>query len=195
MLNWPLGLNLCAILIVLIATITDLKSHKIPNKLTFTASIAGIIAQAIYFATYAAPRDMWFRGGVGALDAVVGWTTGVLIMSTTKFFMRKFGHGDTKLVAALGTFLGPRSVLFIYLYYSLVFGLFSLIQMIRAIPWTEMWLANEARKAGATPPPLNMERLNKIRKDVIPVAPFIACGTILAMIFEQQTIQFLGFDK
>jgi prepilin peptidase CpaA len=187
------ALKLCVLVIVTIATITDLKYRKIPNKLTFPASFVGIVAQAAYFASFATPTDMWFRAGVGALNGVLGWFTGVFIMSSTKFFMRKFGHGDTKLVAAVGAFLGPGPVFIIYLYYSLVFGFFSLIQMIRAIPWKDMWMAEQARQAGVTPPQINMEPLNKVRKEIIPVGPFIAIGTGLAMIFEQQTLAFLGF--
>ena len=188
------ALKLCVLVIVAIATVTDLRSHKIPNWLTFNASLLGILAQAAYFASFATPTDIYFRAGIGALNAVLGWLAGVFIMSSTKFFMRKFGHGDTKLVAAIGAFLGPGPVCIIYLYYSLVFGLFSLVQMIRAIPWHDMWMAAEARKAGVTPPALNMDNLNKIRKEIIPVGPFIAAGTVLSMIFEQQTLTFLGFD-
>lgn len=179
--------------VVVIATITDLRSRKIPNWLTFPASLIGIAARAAYFASFATPSDMQFRASVGALDAVLGWITGVFIMGGTKFFMKKFGHGDTKLVAAVGTFTGPGFVLLIYLYYSLVFGVFALVQMIRAIPWHDMWLAAEARKAGVAPPPPNLDKLNKIRKEIIPVGPFIAIGTILAMVFEKPTLAFLGF--
>lgn len=188
-----LVLKLCVVLVVVIATVTDMRSRRIPNWLTFPSALIGIIAQAIYFASFATPSDLYLRAGVGALNGVLGWITGVFIMSITKFFMRKFGHGDTKLVAAIGAFLGPLFVFMVYLYYSLVFGLFSIIQFARAIPWHDFWMAEQARKAGVTPPKPNLENLNKVRKEIIPVGPFIAAGTILALIFEEQTTAFLGF--
>lgn len=192
--NYSTALKLCVLLVVTIATITDLKYRKIPNNLTFPASFLGIVAQAAYFASFATPTDMWLRAGVGALNGVLGWFTGVFIMSFTKFFMRKFGHGDTKLVAAAGAFLGPGSVLIIYLYYSLVFGFFSLVKMILAIPYKDLWMADQARQAGVKVPPVNMDELTKVRKEIVPVGPFIAIGTVLAMVFEQQTRLFLGFN-
>lgn len=186
-------LKLCVVVVVVIATVTDLRSRRIPNWLTFPSALIGIVAQAVYFASFATPSDLYLRAGVGALNGILGWFTGVFIMSITKFFMRKFGHGDTKLVAAIGAFLGPLFVFIVYLYYSLIFGLVSMVRMAKAIPWHDIWMAEQARKAGVTPPKPNMENLNKIRKEIIPVGPFIAAGTILSLALEQPTMTFLGF--
>lgn len=187
--------KLCVLVVVGIATYTDIKSHKIPNKLTFPAALIGLGVQAAYYASFATPVDMWFRAGMGVLNGILGWITGVIIMGSIKFFLKKMGHGDTKLVAAIGSFLGPAHVFIIYLYYSLIFGLYSIFRFVPAIPWKEMWLASEARKAGVEPAPIDRSNYDKVAKEVIPVGPFIAAGAILEMIFEEPSMRFLGFSQ
>lgn len=184
-------LKIAALLVVGIAAACDLKTQKIPNLLTFPASAVGIVMQSAYFASWSSGRDICLYAGAGALTGILGWIVGVLIMSLTKIFMRKFGHGDTKLVAAVGTFLGPGLVLMVYLYYSLCFGLYSMIKLGAAIPWRQLLMAAELKKAGIEAP-LDLERFSQVRKQVIPVAPFIALGTLCCILFEKPTLELFG---
>lgn len=190
-----LVLKIMALIVVAIATVCDLKSRKIPNKLTFPASGIGIIMQSIYFASWGTSRDLLLQTSAGFLCAVFGWFVGVIVMSIYKLFLRQFGHGDTKLVGAVGTFVGPWYVLLVIFYYMLCFGVFSILRMAWAVPWTELWISAEMKKAGVTPISVGMEKLNIVRKEIIPVAPFIAAGTLCAILFERPTLEFLGFLK
>lgn len=182
-----------ALIVVSIAAASDIKTHKIPNKLTFPAAGLGIILQALYFASWSNSHDIALNAAAGALNAIIGWWVAVIIMSTTKLFMRKFGHGDTKLMAAVGSILGPGPVLMVYLYYSLCFGIFSLVTLGTKVPWQQFFMVSEMKKAGATGASVDMGELNAARKEIIPVAPFIALGTMCTLLLEKQTLIFFNF--
>lgn len=186
-------LRIVALIVVSIASATDLKSHKIPNKLTFPAALVGIVLQGLYFASWSRANDLPLSFAAGAVNAIIGWFTGVFIMALTKAFMSKFGHGDTKLMGAIGSIVGPGPVLMVYFYYSLCFGFFSLFKMILALPWKQLAMSFELKQAGGDWQGVNMDSLNAIRKEIIPVAPFIALGTLCTFLFEKQTLLFFGF--
>jgi len=186
-------LKSAALIVVAIASVCDLRTHKIPNKLTFPASAVGIIMQSIYFASFSLSHDLLLRLGAGFIVGILGWIVGVLIMSFAKLFLRQMGHGDTKLVAAVGTFLGPWLVLVVFLYYSLCFGIYACARMVMAVPWGQVWVSSEMKKAGLDATKVNLDELARARKEVIPVAPLIALGTLLCIIFEKPTVAFLGF--
>jgi prepilin peptidase CpaA len=95
--------TLCALVIGCAACVTDVRSRRIPNWLTF-----GAAAAALVFHT-AAPA------GGGFVFAVAGWFLGALIMFVP-FALRGLGGGDVKLVAALGAWLGPMSAIWLGLY-------------------------------------------------------------------------------
>lgn len=151
--------------------------------------------QALYFASWVPARDIPLALGAGATNAIWGWTLGVFIMAITKLFMTKFGHGDTKLVAAVGSILGPGPVLMVYFYYSICFGIFSFFKLASTLPWLHIFVSMEMKKAGAAAAPVDVEKLNAARKEIIPVAPFIALGTICTLLFEKQTMAFFGFTE
>ena len=190
-----IALRLIALAVVAIASATDLKSRKIPNKLTFPASFLGIFLQGLYFASWSKTNDIPLAFAAGAANAIIGWFTGVFVMAITKAFMSKFGHGDTKLMGAIGSIVGPGPVLLVYFYYSLIFGFYSLFRMIFALPWKQMAMAYEVKQAGGAWQSPNMDGLNAIRKEIIPVAPFIALGTLCTFVFEKQTLLFFGFTE
>ena len=182
-------MKIAALVIVAIATVTDLRTHKIPNKLTFPASAIGIIAQAIYFASWSNSKDVFLQLAAGFVYGILGWFMGVFVMSFIKFFLRHMGHGDTKLVAAVGTFLGPWMLLMVIMYYSFAYGIFSTFKLLQALNWWQV----ASNVGGADLGDLDMQKVNKVRKQIIPVAPLIAIGTLLAILLEQPTLEFFGF--
>ena len=94
---------LAALTISVVACVTDLRSRRIPNVLTFGAAIAGLL---YHLAT----------GGVGALGpSVLGWLVGALVF-IVPFALGGLGGGDVKLLAALGSWLGPVEALWLALY-------------------------------------------------------------------------------
>ncbi len=180
-------MRLAALAVVAAATITDLRSRKIPNKLTFPAAAVGILMHTIYFATWANADDIFLYMLAGFLSGISGWIFGVFVMSFIKLFLRQMGHGDTKLVAAVGTFVGPWLLILVLMFYFLSFGFFTMFRLLSAVSWWQLL-------GGVQLQNLNMDEFNKRRKETIPVAPFIALGTLVAVILENPLLEIWKLD-
>ncbi len=177
-----LNFNHIAVLIVVaIAAVIDVRTTKIPNKLTFPAAAVGIISSGIMFG--------WF----GALMAVAGWFAGVAIMMLANP-TRKMGFGDVKLMAAIGTFIGWKGVLLTFLYFAIIYGAVAMYKICSSLPWTQVFRAvgisggdlDMAMKS------VDMEQTSKTAKSAIALAPLILLGLTLAIFLEQPTLTFLG---
>ena len=99
--------------LALCASISDLKSRRVSNALTFGA--AGL-ALVIHFA---------LTGWSGFLSAGAGWATGFALFFPL-FVLGGMGAGDVKLLAAVGAWLGPWGALWAALYAALAGGLMAL---------------------------------------------------------------------
>jgi prepilin peptidase CpaA len=86
-----------------VACVTDIRTRRIPNWLTFGAAAAAVVFHAVM-----APS-------AGLMLALSGWFVGALMMFAP-FALRGLGGGDVKLVAALGAWLGPANVFWLALY-------------------------------------------------------------------------------
>jgi prepilin peptidase CpaA len=100
--------------IALTACVTDLRSRRIPNLLTFGGAIAAVIFHTIV------------GGSAGLLAASGGWAAG-LVLFLAPFALGGMGGGDLKLVAALGAWLGPEQAVWIVLYTGLAGGIMALV--------------------------------------------------------------------
>jgi prepilin peptidase CpaA len=80
------------------ATWIDVKSHRIPNSLSFGLMVAGLLTQS------------YTSGAEGLLTGLGGLLTGLVIFLPF-YFGGGMGAGDVKLMAAVGTFLGPGDTL------------------------------------------------------------------------------------
>jgi prepilin peptidase CpaA len=80
------------------ASYTDLKGHRIPNVLTFSSAVVGLTLQA------------WFSGLEGVLLGLGGLALG-LALYLPFYLLGGMGAGDVKLMAAVGAFLDPQTVL------------------------------------------------------------------------------------
>lgn len=84
--------------LLLIATWIDFKQHRVPNILTFGGMAAGLGIQ------------IWTGGGAGLLTGLGGLAVG-MAMLLPLYVVGGMGAGDVKLMAAVGTFLGPMNTL------------------------------------------------------------------------------------
>ena len=107
---------------------TDLRSSRIPNWLTFSAMGIGILVQA------------WIGGLHGALFSLAGLGAG-LGLFVLPYVCRAIGAGDVKLMAAIGSIVGPAGALSVSILSVLAGGLYALGAM------TYQWgLAATSRK-------------------------------------------------
>ena len=104
--------SLCAIGIATTASVTDVRTRRIPNALTFGAAGAALLFHTV------APT------GHGFTFAVSGWFVGAAMMFLP-FALRGLGAGDVKLVAALGAWLGPLNAVWLAVY-AMMAGALSL---------------------------------------------------------------------
>lgn len=94
--------------------ITDVASHRIPNKLTYLGMLVAIAGRSA------------LQGWHGLESAIVGGLVGggaFLIF----FLLHAMGAGDVKLITAVGCFAGPGAALEIVLASAIAGGIFAVI--------------------------------------------------------------------
>jgi prepilin peptidase CpaA len=89
------------LLLSLWMAVSDIRTKRIPNYLTFGCALAGL--------GYQLGAHGW-AGGVGAL---LGTVTGVALLIVA-YWMGGMGAGDVKALAALGAWLGPLQTLYLF---------------------------------------------------------------------------------
>jgi prepilin peptidase CpaA len=96
------------------ACVTDFRSRRIPNVLTFGASVAALVFGAI-------------SGGPAGLGwSAAGWAVGCAVFLPW-FLLGGMGAGDVKLLAALGAWAGPSSAVWMALYAGIAGGVFAIL--------------------------------------------------------------------
>lgn len=100
------------VIILLTASVNDIRFHKIPNWLTYPSVITAIV----YHTAVNGLAGFFFSiEGIG-----VGF--GVLIIP---YLMGGIGAGDAKLMGSVGGFLGPESVFIAFLFSAIIGGLYA----------------------------------------------------------------------
>ena len=106
--------HIAGLTIASIACVTDLRTRRIPNVLTFGAALVGLLYQFV-------------SGGIDGLGhAALGWFVGAAIF-IVPFALRGLGGGDVKLLAALGAWLGPTDVVWLSLYTGVAGGVMAIV--------------------------------------------------------------------
>lgn len=103
--------------LLLLAAYRDICEYRISNKLILLGLIAGISVNVIL------PQEI---GGLGFQLSIAGASVGLLIF-LPMYFIRAMGAGDIKLMAMVGTFVGPMPMVQITLFISMAGGLLALI--------------------------------------------------------------------
>jgi len=100
------------------AAVTDLKSQRIYNWLTFPLILAG-------FATHTV-----FGGFEGLKFAAQGFGLGFIVMGIP-YFMGVMGAGDVKLMAGVGAWLGIEATFTAFLFTSMAGGVYAIGMLVR----------------------------------------------------------------
>jgi prepilin peptidase CpaA len=104
---WP------TLLVLGVATFTDLRSRRIPNWLVLPFMVAGGVVSA------------WLYGWHGVGQSFLGLGLGALIFGVLSW-MGGMGMGDVKLCAAIGVWIGPAQLFTALVLTALVGGLMAL---------------------------------------------------------------------
>lgn len=111
----PMMIIMLTVLLI-IATYTDLRWSRIPNWLTFPAMGLGILTH------------IWIGGLGDALFSLAGLGVGMGLF-VLPYVCKAIGAGDVKLMAAIGSMVGPSGALSIALLSVLAGGVYALSAM------------------------------------------------------------------
>jgi len=97
-----------------LACFWDVRTHRVPNVLTFGTAMVGLVAHGT-------------TGGAEAFAASAGGLVLGLGLFMPFYLLGGLGAGDVKLLAALGAWLGPADVVWVALYGALAGGVFAVL--------------------------------------------------------------------
>ncbi|MFC1595691.1 prepilin peptidase [Candidatus Margulisiibacteriota bacterium] len=123
--------NIILLSLVLWATYSDIKTRKIPNKLTINGMLAGILIAMLVFAWQSGsfnPGGLWqgFISGFGGCLVA-------LMLGVIPFAVGGLGGGDIKLLMLIGAFTGPVIALWTVLYTALAGGVVAVLFLIKRV--------------------------------------------------------------
>ena len=160
---WP------TLIVLMVATFTDLRSHRIPNWLVFPFLLAGI---AVSFLPH----------GIGIHRSLLGILLAVSVLGIF-WWLGGMGMGDMKLCTAIGAWVGPGQLGTALVMTGITGGLMALCWAV-AGGFLKDSLAGAGElmfgltKRGIRPHPELV--LDNPRTRKMPYAPAIAIGTLLS---------------
>ena len=110
--------------LLLSASLTDLRSHRIPNGLVLVGILLAVAVHASALALGTLPM-----AGPAVWAPLAGLATGFAVLLPL-YVMGAMGAGDVKLMSMVGAFMGPQPVMIATLYTFLAGGLLSLAVML-----------------------------------------------------------------
>jgi prepilin peptidase CpaA len=150
---------------VLVATIVDLRTRRVPNLLTATMTGLGMGLAA--FGTS--------EISIGA--SVLGFVLGLALM-LPGHALGATGAGDVKLMAAIGSIVGPAMVVTAFLFTAVAGGVLAVIVALRRRRLSAT-IAGTARMIAA-PTDAHLEIKAAPKTSRFAYAPAIAAGSVLA---------------
>jgi prepilin peptidase CpaA len=113
----------------LVATVTDIRSHKIYNWTTYPGIFCAYAIASIVSFTEGDPQMAKLFGQIGLGDAALGmFACGGMLLVCYVFF--RIGGGDVKLLAMLGAFLGIEQGIEVLLWTLVLGGAMALVMIV-----------------------------------------------------------------
>jgi len=156
-----------SLMMAITAAVWDVRQHRIPNWITLPGVLAGMVLRSALL------------GWKGIVDAVTGCLLagGIFFLF---YLVRAMGAGDVKLMAAIGSFVGPSQAMNIVLASAICGGILGIVYALyRGRLWSTVRNAASLLKfhavAGVQPhPDLNLDNPDVLR---LPYGLAIALGT------------------
>jgi prepilin peptidase CpaA len=134
----------------LAATWTDLRERRIPNALSVSLFVCGLVFRTVT------------DGSSGLVDGLLGFAVGFAILLVL-YLIGGGGGGDVKFMAAVGTWIGPYHLLFVFV--------ISAILMLLFVATLVLWQALFVRRVESfTDGEANSEQKLSLFKHKIPYA-------------------------
>lgn len=108
-------INIGLLIALCYTTYTDIKYHKIYNKITFSLMFLGIVFNTVLYGTY------------GFTQSLIGIITGFLLLISATIFIKGIGFGDVKLLMGIGALKGYGYVLDLFFFALFICILYQLI--------------------------------------------------------------------
>jgi prepilin peptidase CpaA len=156
------------------ASVYDLRTRRIPNWLTFPGTLAGL------------SLNWWVGGYDGLLASFFGLSTGFFLLFFF-YLLGGMGGGDVKLLALVGSFLGPRLAFYAFVWMALSGGILAVGSLIykRAFSQTarnlKSLLLGWILRTGQSANQVHLQNPSLIK---LPYGVAIATGTVLAVYFQ-----------
>jgi prepilin peptidase CpaA len=154
---WP------TIVVLAVATFTDLRSRRIPNWLVFPYLLAGILVSPWRYDWPGARQSFWH----GLEQSLAGLGLGLLIYGIL-FWIGGMGAGDVKLCAAIGAWIGPSQLFMALVLTAMAGGLMVLC-------WAAFGGFLKDLFTGKSAP----GQVHPLKRKM-PYAPAIAIGTLIS---------------
>ncbi|MCM2295659.1 prepilin peptidase [Rhodoferax sp.] len=118
-------------LLVLTALVFDLRQRRIPNKLVLVALVTGLFINLIGPQVSQSGAGLFtvYPGALGAKGALLGALTGLTIFLPL-YLLRAMGAGDVKLMAGIGSFVGPATAIDVALFILVTGGVLAVVRMV-----------------------------------------------------------------
>jgi prepilin peptidase CpaA len=162
--GWQTGVGAVLIVLLTIAVVSDWRQRRIPNVLVLVTLLAGIVFHTL--GPQSSGTGGLFStqpGALGAWRALAGAAVG-LVLFLPFYVLRLLGAGDVKLLAAVGAFAGPSTVVNLALFVLLAGGVLALARM--------AWARNSGRVLRNT-----LSIVGQVRSGAGPQAPGFDAAT------------------
>lgn len=128
---WQFGSLAALALIVLTALVTDVRQQRISNILIVLALVAGVLANVLGPEAFKRSAGLftYAPGALGLKGALFGALSGLAIFLPL-YALRAMGAGDVKLMAAIGSFVGPATLVNLALCVLLMGGVLAVGRMV-----------------------------------------------------------------
>lgn len=167
--------------LLFVATITDIRGRKIYNLSTYSAILIALIANAGASLTHS---HSVFLGAVGAGSSFAGAAACFFVVFLA-YQMTGCGAGDVKMAMAIGAILGLHVGLTAVGYSYIVAALAAVGSILWSFGPSRLWRVGWRALADAVLPGQLRNSCVDDRqpfKSTIPMAPFFAIGTIIALL-------------
>jgi prepilin peptidase CpaA len=113
-MNWDTFLLFDALALAVAAAVVDVQHHRIPNWLTYPGMVLGILLRWLFFG--------WKGLGSGLAGCLLAG--GIVFLF---YAVRAMGAGDVKLLAAIGSLVGPSHAIVVLLATAICGGVLAIV--------------------------------------------------------------------